>query len=144
MLTCAFELRKRTGERHHGPRAVPLNHRECYVGGAAIEEAVFAWNCGMPDAWYPSLGWTNVEGGPPARQAEVDETYVGSQGRAVAARSVAVVEQVDNIWIDENLHIGSSEAPMHLWIWRPLALRIYRRPRAPRTPRAPSMWSPSS
>jgi hypothetical protein len=110
-----------TEDRWQGLGRLPLDHGECYVGGVAIDEAVFAWNCGIPDAWYPGVGWTNVEGGPRARQAEVDETYVGSHGRAVAAGSVAIVEQVDNIWVDGNLHIGSTEAPMHLWIWRPVA-----------------------
>lgn len=110
-------------DRWQGLGRLPLDHGECYVDGIALDQAVFAWNCGIPDAWYPGLGWTNVDGGPPARQAEVDETYPGSQGRAIAAGDVAVVEQVDNIWVDKNLHIGSSEAPMHLWIWRPLTSR---------------------
>ncbi|MGH2529540.1 MAG: hypothetical protein ACRDH0_09450 [Actinomycetota bacterium] len=59
--------------------------------------------------------------GPPARQLEIDETYLGSHGRAIAAGTVAVVEQVDNMRVDNNLHIGSPEAPVHLWIWRPPA-----------------------
>ena len=108
-------------DRWQGLGQLPLDHGECYVHGVSIEGAVFAWNCGIPDAWYPSLGWTNVEGGPPARQLEIDETYLGSHGRAMAAGTVAVVEQVDNMRVDNNLHIGSSEAPVHLWIWRPPA-----------------------
>jgi hypothetical protein len=108
-------------DRWQGLGRLPLDHGECYVHGVAIDGAVFAWNCGVPDAWYPTIGWTDVVGGPPERQAEIDETVVASSGRAVSAGSVALVEQVDNIWIDNNLHIGSAEAPMHLWIWRPLA-----------------------
>lgn len=99
---------------------LPLDHGECYVHGVAIRGAVFAWNCGIPDAWYPGVGWTDVEGGPPARQAEIDETFIGSQGRAIAAGSVAVIEQVDNVLDGRNLTIGASDAPMHLWVWRPL------------------------
>jgi hypothetical protein len=107
-------------DRWQGLGRLPLDHGECYVGGVAIEAAVFAWNCGLPDAWYPGFGWANVDGGPPARQVEIDETYLGSHGRAIAAGSVAVVEQVDNMWVNDNLHIGSSDAPIHLWVWRPL------------------------
>jgi hypothetical protein len=107
-------------DRWQGLGRLPLDHGECYVDGVAIDRAVLAWNCGIPDAWYPGLGWTNVDGGPPARQAEIDETYLGSQGRAIAAGSVALVEQVDNARVDKNLNIGSSEAAAHLGIWRPL------------------------
>jgi hypothetical protein len=108
-------------ERWQGLGRLPLDHGECYVSGVAIDTAVFAWNCGSPDAWYPGFGWANVDGGPPARQAEIDETYLGSHGRAIAAGFVAVVEQVDNLRVNGNVHIGSSEAPVHLWVWRPVA-----------------------
>lgn len=108
-------------DRWQGLGRLPLDHGECYVHGVAIEDTVFAWNCGIPDAWYPGVGWTDVEGGPAARQAEIDETFIGSQGRAVAAGSVAVVEQVDNVRDGRDLTIGASDAPMHLWVWRPLA-----------------------
>jgi hypothetical protein len=33
--------------------------------------------------------------------------------------SVVVVEQIDNVWSNDNLYIGSLDTPMHLWIWRP-------------------------
>lgn len=107
-------------DRWQGLGRLPLDHGQCYVHGVAIEQAVFAWNCGIPDAWYPGLGWTDVQGGPPERQLEIDETIASSHGRAVSAGSVVVVEQVDNIWVDDSLHIGSSEGPMHLWVWRAL------------------------
>jgi hypothetical protein len=116
-------------DRWQGLGRLPLDHGECYVHGVAIRDAVFAWNCGIPDAWYPGLGWTDVEGGPMDRQAEIDETFVGSQGRAVPAGSVAVVEQVDNVRDGRNLTIGAADAPMHLWVWRPLT--------APPSPPAP-------
>jgi hypothetical protein len=108
-------------DRWQGLGRLPLDHGECYVHGVAIEAAVFAWNCGVPDAWYPGLGWADVAGGPQDVQLAIDETIPYSQGRAIAARSVVVIEQVDNVWVNDNLHIGSSEAPMHLWVWRPLS-----------------------
>ena len=78
---------------------------------------MLAWNCGYPDAWSPSLGWVDVEGGP-AFDVPVD-AVVGSLGRLVAAGPVAVLEHVDNLKEDGNIYIGSSYAPVHLWIWRP-------------------------
>lgn len=47
------------------------------------------------------------------------DAIVGSQGRLVAAGSVAVVESVENVKEDGTVYIGSSDAPVHLWIWRP-------------------------
>lgn len=117
-------------DRWQGLGRLPLGHGECYVHGVAIETAVFAWNCGIPDAWYPDLGWVDVPGGPQDVQLAIDERISASLGRAVAAGSVVVVEQVDNLRVEHNLYIGSAEAPMHLWIWRP--------PSAPELPPPPT------
>lgn len=117
-------------DRWQGLGRLPLDHGQCYVHGAAIETAVFAWNCGIPDAWYPDLGWVEVPGGPQDVQRAIDETIRSSDGRSIPAGSVAVVEQVDNVWMGNSLHIGSPEAPMHLWAWRP--------PSAPELPPPPT------
>jgi len=105
-------------DRWQGLGRLPLDHGECYVHGVSIDGAVVAWNCGYPDAWYPQIGWADVEGGP-AFDVPVD-AVVGSLGRLVGAGPVAVLEHVENLKKDGNLHIGSPEAPVHLWIWRPL------------------------
>jgi hypothetical protein len=104
-------------DRWQGLGRQPLDHFECYVHGVAIDEAVLSWDCGYPDAWYPGTGWVDVEGGP-AFDVPVD-AIVGSQGRLVPAGSVAVVESVENVEEDGTVYIGSSDAPVHLWIWRP-------------------------
>ncbi len=117
-------------DRWQGLGRLPLTHGECYVDGVAIETVVFAWNCGVPDAWYPDLGWVDVVGGPQDVQTAISDTAPFSEGRAIAAGTVVVVEQIDNIWIDHNLHIGSPEGPMHLWVWRP--------PTAPEPPPPPT------
>ena len=104
-------------DRWQGLGRLPLDHGECYVDGVAIDGAVLSWDCGYPDAWYPDAGWVDVEGGP-AFDVPVD-AIVGSQGRLVAAGSVAVVESVENVKEDGTVYIGSSDAAVHLWIWRP-------------------------
>jgi hypothetical protein len=104
-------------DRWQGLGKLPLDHGECYVEGAAVEGAVFAWNCGYPDAWYPGAGWVDVEGGP-AFDVPVSQV-TGMSGRAIGADTVAIVEQVDNVERGEQITIGSPEAPIHLWAWRP-------------------------
>jgi hypothetical protein len=107
-------------DRWQGLGKLPLDHFECYVHGVAIEGAVLSWDCGYPDAWYPSAGWwVDVEGGP-AFDVPADR-IVGSLGRVVAGGSVAVVENVENVQENGNTIIGSSKAPVDLWIWRPLS-----------------------
>jgi len=108
-----------TEDRWQGLGRQPIDHGECYVHGVAIDGAVLSWDCGYPDAWYPGAGWVDVEGGP-AFDVPAD-AIVGSQGRLVAAGSVAVVENMENVKEDGTVFIGSSDAPVHLWIWRPSA-----------------------
>jgi hypothetical protein len=42
---------------------LPLDAKECYVGGAAVGSVVFAWNCGDA-AIFDGVRWTSVHGGP--------------------------------------------------------------------------------
>jgi hypothetical protein len=113
-------------DRWQGLGKLPLDHGECYVGGVAVQGALFAWNCGYPDAWYPGVGWSDVEGGP-AFDVPVSEV-TGMLGRVIAADAVAVVEQIDNVERGEQIIVGSSDAPMHLWAWRSSATPPQPRP----------------
>ena len=87
--------------------------------GAPVGEAVFAWNCGYVDAWYPGFGWRNVEGGP-AASVPLTEGVIGSSGWTEGAGSVAIVGNVENIVRgDQVISWGNPDAPAHLWAWRP-------------------------
>jgi hypothetical protein len=108
-----------TEDRWQGLGKLPLDHGECYVAGVAVADAVFAWNCGYPDVWYPATGWFDVTGGP-APDVPVTEIH-GSVGAAVAAGSVAVVWQVDTVQSTGGTIVGGSDAPEHIWAWRPAA-----------------------
>ncbi|HYJ60410.1 MAG TPA: hypothetical protein VE032_02970 [Actinomycetota bacterium] len=95
----------------------PPDSGECYVEGVATRGAIFAWQCGRPDAWYPDVGWQDAVGGP-APEPRADGPYPIA-GEAFAAGDVVVVEQVDNLIRDgEVVSIGDPEARAHLWAWR--------------------------
>jgi hypothetical protein len=106
-------------DRWQGLGKLPLDHGECYVEGVALRDAVFAWNCGYPDAWYPTAGWLDVTGGPAGELPLTD--VITTYGRAYAAGEVAIIWNIENEKRNGDLLIGSSSAPQHLWVWRPLA-----------------------
>src|SRR5207247_1818796 len=50
-------------DRWSSARKMPLEPSECYVGGAAVGLAAFAWNCGEA-ALFQGDTWMEVKGGP--------------------------------------------------------------------------------
>ena len=104
-------------DRWQGLGKLPLDHGECYVEGVALRDAVFAWNCGYPDAWYPAVGWSDVMGGPGGELPVT--TVVGTYGRSYSAGSVAIVWNLDNVERNGNVESGSWGARQRLWVWRP-------------------------
>jgi hypothetical protein len=113
--------------RWQGLGTLPLDDAECSVEGVAVDDAVFAWNCGYPDAWYPGVGWSDVTGGP---APDVPVTRViGTYGSATSAGPVAIVYEADTVSQDGRTYVGLDAAPQHLWVWRPAS-----DPPAPRPP----------
>jgi hypothetical protein len=90
---------------------------ECYADGLTIPDVLFAWACGSPVAWFAATsGWVGLR--PPI------DSMPGlgyGFGRAFGAGTAAVVEQVETIEKDGSPYVGSPDAPMHLWLWRPPA-----------------------
>lgn len=91
---------------------------ECYADGVTVADVVFTWNCGAPSALFAgSSEWGPID---PPRVSPSGLDY--GFGRAIAAGSVAIVEEIETI---EGSHgepyLGSPDAPVHLWVWKPPA-----------------------
>ena len=94
------------------------SHGECYVSGVAAGASVLAWNCGYPDAWYPEVGWRDVEGAPagdvPVAGAVDRDVGLGGGGRNRGDRRAGRHPRARRA-----RHDGQRDAPAHLWAWRP-------------------------
>jgi hypothetical protein len=94
-----------------------LTPSECYAQGAPVEDALLAWNCGRPAAWFASSGtWLGLSRPiePTSPQLQYDFGWTYSAGTA------AIVDQIESI-DDRGTFVGSPDAPEHLWLWRPPA-----------------------
>ena len=93
-----------------------LEASECYAEGVAIPRVLFTWDCGQPAAWVDATeAWVRLDPVPLA-----DEAREYSLVRPFAAGSAVVVEQVETVADDEGVpFVGSPDAPVHLWLWRP-------------------------
>ncbi len=91
---------------------------ECYADGTVIGDVVFAWNCGTPTVLYPgSSTWAAVGGGGPLagppgyRDVAAGPSNVGTG---------VILEERETVMRDGTPTYGSPDAPLHLWLWKPL------------------------
>lgn len=99
-----------------------LRGGECYAQGATIGDIVFTWNCGSPAAWYArTSSWVDAVPPLPATDTRPAFSWAG----VTAAGSAVVVDQVETV-VDQSgsPYLGSPDAPVHLWLWRPPSLPL--------------------
>ena len=89
---------------------------ECYADGTAVSDTLFTWNCGSPAAWFAQTGaWVPID-----RPIEPDPGFDYSFGWTSPAGDAAVVEEIETIAGQHGEpYVGSSDAPEHLWLWKP-------------------------
>jgi hypothetical protein len=92
---------------------------ECYASGVTVADAVFTWNCGSPTAWFASSSaWIHID-----RPLEAESGFSYSFGWLSAAGDAAVVEEIETVAGPQGEpYVGSSDAPEHLWLWKPPAV----------------------
>ncbi len=95
-----------------------LEGGECYAEGVTVPGVLFTWDCGDPIAWFAETSsWVRLDPVPIPRAAR---EY--AFGAPATAGTAVVVEQVETVRQDGAPHVGSSDAPIHLWLWRPPAV----------------------
>jgi hypothetical protein len=102
---------------------LPLDARECYVGGAAVGSVVFAWNCGDA-AIFDGVRWTSVHGGP----LDVG-MFSSAYGRQIDLWRFADLVPADDVLVlpMEGITLtpsgeacyGCPGSPESLWAYRP-------------------------
>lgn len=94
-----------------------LEGGECYAYGVVVEHDIFTWDCGEP-AIFSAERSTWVRTGPPRPGLDAGFTY--SVGHPYAADDAVVVEHIETVKGERGEpYIGSPDAPIHLWLWRP-------------------------
>jgi hypothetical protein len=105
---------------------IPLEASECYVSGAAVGSAVFAWNCGTASLFQDGV-WTKVRGGP------VEETISSptSQGEIKLWRFADLIPAGDVLVLPmTGITLAPSGEPCYGCPGSPESLWVYRPPSA--------------
>jgi hypothetical protein len=92
-----------------------LEGGECYASGVIVSRSVLTWDCGEPAAWFSETStWARLA---PPLLGRTDQNF--SLGVEIDGGSVAVIEHFETIEEDGVPHIGLTNAPRHLWVWKP-------------------------
>jgi len=94
-----------------------LEGGECYAEGVVSARVLFTWDCGSPAAWIAEdSSWVRL---PPVPIELADPSLAYGWASVTAAGSGVVVRQIESVLEEGDPYLGSPEAPIHVWLWRP-------------------------